>query len=227
MIRAGRFLAIGCAVMIAAAGCGDRERTAGDAGAGTAPAPSPVPVTVTSPAGPAPTDQRAPSVTAGESRYLIEALQRGMGQIELAQSVSRRSDSDAVDALAREIIAAHNDVNAELTRIAFRSSVTLPNDAEARLRQTVARLEGLGGRNLDAAYLAEILQTYPDLVRLHTSASTTAVDMELKKAAVRAREMFEANLRQARAAYAQVTGVVPPQEPEPGSVPPTSAEENQ
>lgn len=82
---------------------------------------------------------------------------------------------------------------------------------------------GIDGRNLDASWLAEMLQKYPDLIQLHGSAATTATDMELKQIAVRARAMFEVNLRQARAAYAQVTGVVPPQKPEPGSVPPASA----
>lgn len=179
--------------------------------------------TVTSPAGPVPGDAKAPTVTADESRYLTEALQRGMGQIELAQSVSSRSESDAVDALAREIIAAHNTVNAELTRIAYRASVTLPADAGAGLRETIARLKDLSGRNLDAAYLAAMLQDYPELVQLHHVAATTAVDMELKEAAVGARALFETNLRQARTAYAQVTGVVPPMPVESGSPPPAQA----
>lgn len=208
---------------IVAAGCGERETSTDTATVAETTGSSAVPATVTSPAGPAPADAQAPAVAAGESRYLTQALQRGMGQIELAQSVSRRSASDAVDALAREIIAAHNEVNAELTRIAFRSSVTLPNDAGPELRRTIARLDALEGRSLDASWLAEMLQTYPDLIELHGSAATTATDMELKQVAVRARARFEANLRQARAAYAQVTGVVPPQKPEPGSVPPASA----
>lgn len=189
-----------------------------------APPPSTAP-TVTSPAGPAPGDAKAPAVNAEESRYLSEALRQGMGQIELAESVSRRSRSKAVAALAREIVAAHDEINADLTRIAFASSVTLPNDAAPVARETKARLERLDGRELDAAYLADLLQMYPDLVRLHGSAATTATNMDLKKVAVRARVLFERNLRQARDAYAQVTGTVLPREPEPGSVPPAGSED--
>ena len=222
-MRASTMWVLMIVTVVAAAGCGDRETSTNTTTVAATSGSPGVPATVTSPAGPAPADAQAPAVTAVESRYLNEALQRGMGQIELAQSVSRRSESDAVDSLAREIIAAHNDINAELTRIAFRSSVTLPNDAGPELRQTIARLDALDGRNLDASWLAEILQKYPDLIQLHGSAATTATDMELKQVAVRARAMFETNLRQARAAYAQVTGVVPPQKPEPGSLPPASA----
>lgn len=211
---------------LAAAGCREEQREPAAASPPAAEVREPATATtVTSPAGPAPGDAKAPTVSADESRYLTEALQRGMGQIELAQMVSRRSESDAVDALAREITIAHNQVNAELTRIAFRASVTLPADAgPPELRETIARMEGLTARNLDAAYLAAVLQDYPGLVQLHDVAATTATDMELKKAAVGARAMFEANLRQARAAYAQVTGVVPPMPPaEQGSPPPASA----
>lgn len=222
-MRASTMSVLMIVTVFAAAGCGDRETSTNTTTIAETRGSPGAPATVTSPAGPAPADAQAPAVTAGESRYLTEALQRGMGQIELAQSVSRRSESDAVDSLAREIIAAHNEINAELTRIAFRSSVTLPNDAGPELRQTIARLDALDGRNLDASWLAEILQKYPDLIQLHGSAATTATDMELKQIAVRARAMFETNLRQARAAYAQVTGVVPPQKPEPGSLPPASA----
>lgn len=211
--------------VLAAAACGERESDpaapAAAPAAGTTGSPN-APATVTSPAGAAPADQQAPTLATAEARYLIEALQHGMGQIELAQSVSRRSASDAVDALAREIIAANNDINAALTRTAFKHSVTLPNDAAPALRQIIARLEHFEGRNLDAAWLGEVLQTYPDLIDLHASATTTATDVDVRNIATRARALFVTNLGQARQAYAQVTGVVAPQVPDPGALPPAS-----
>ena len=74
--------------VLAAAGSSDRETSpeATTSAAETSGSPG-VPVTVTSPAGAAPADAQAPAVTAGESRYLTEALQRGMGQIELARAM--------------------------------------------------------------------------------------------------------------------------------------------
>ena len=219
-MKAMRALFLAAAVAAVSGGC-ERERpdaTATAPAPGTATAP-----TITSPAGTAPADAQAPTVAAGDSRYLSEALERGMGHIELAQSVSGRSQTPAVYEAARQIIDAHNEINADLARVAARASVTLPADAAPELKQTVARLDGLTGKNLDAAYLAMILQTYPDLIRLHASAATTATDMEVKNIAVRAKPLFEANLRRAREAYAQVTGTVVPPEPESGSVPPATA----
>ena len=178
----------------------------------------------TSPADPEAAGAQAPSLTTAESRYLIEAVGKGIGHIELAEAVASRSKTRAVDELAGNLIAAHNEVNADLTTIALRSSVTLPNDAAPELQQTGRHLASFAGRNLDAAYLAELLRRYPELIRLHEAAGTTATDMELKKIAVRAGSMFKANLREARSAYAQVTGnAPPPPEPEPGSPPPASA----
>lgn len=179
--------------------------------------------TITSPAGAAPVDGAPPEIAAGDGRYLIEALQHGTGHIELAQAVSRRSDSPAVGDLARALIATHTAINGELAAIASRLSVALANDAAPELQQTTARLEPLNGRNLDAAYLAALLQTYPGLVRLHASAATTAADMDVKTAAVRARSLLEGNLTEVRKAYAQVTGNEPPPQPESGSPPPASA----
>lgn len=222
-VKKGFLVMMAVAALVASAACKNEHSASDTATAAEGTAGAATATTITSPAGPAPADQRAPAVAAGESRYLTQALERGMGQIELAQLVSRRSDSDAVDALAREIIAAHNEVNAELARIAAGTSVTLPADAAAELRQTIARMEGLDGRNLDAAYLAAMLQMYPDLVNLHHVAATTATNMAVKDVAVRARALFETNLRQARAAYAQVTGVVPALTPEAGSPPPAQA----
>lgn len=212
------------AAIVAAAllsGCADGDGE--QAVVGGVPANDTVATTVTSPAGPDPADAQAPTVNAADSRFLTEALQQGMGQIELAQSVSRRSESKAVDELAREVIATNNQLNADLARIAAAHSVPLPADAAPRLRQLIARLEPMNGQNLDAAYLAAMLQVYPELVAVHAQAATNAINMDLKSVAVRARDLLNDHMRLVRAAYAEVTGVVPPVPVEGGSPPPASA----
>ena len=146
-----------------------------------------------------------------------------MGYVEVAQAVSTRSDSPAIDALARELIASHNEINAELARLAAANSVSLPADGAQRMQSLEARLADLRGQNLDAAFLAAILAEYPTLIDLHSSASTSATDMNVKKLAVRARHMLGENLRQARAAYARVTGNAPEVPPREGSPVPSSA----
>lgn len=181
---------------------------------------NPVPSPITSPAGPAAGDNRAPTVAAFESRYITEALQQGMGHVALAQYASVRSESQAVDALARQIITTHNDINATVARIAAANSVPLPADAAERFRQAEQRLRDLDGRNLDASYLASILELYPPLIELHARAATNATNMDLKESAVLARSALTTNLLQARAAYSQVTGIVPPMTPKAGSPPP-------
>ncbi len=214
-----------CAVLAVATAC-TRERSADTATDGTAAAQTETTAsapTITSPAGPTPADDQPPEVATADALYLMQALQHGMGQIELAQAVSSRSESPVVDDVARRIIETHNGINTQLATIAAQASVTLANDAALELQQTKARLEPLTGRNLDAAYLAALLQTYPELVRLHGSAATTATDMDVKTAAVRARSLLEGNLTEARRAYAQVTGNEPPPQPESGSPPPASA----
>lgn len=214
-----------CALLSLAGAC-TRERSGGTETAGTAAEETATTVTaptITSPAGPAPEDAQPPEVAPGDGQYLIQALQHGMGHVELAQTVSRRSDSAVVDELAGTIIETHNGVNQQLATIASRVSVTLANDAAPELQQAIARLEPLNGRNLDAAYLATLLQLYPDLVRLHASAATTATDMNVKAAAVRARSLLEGNLPEIRRAYAQVTGNDAPPQPESGSPAPGSA----
>ena len=214
-----------CALLTLTGSCtGERAGGTGTGGtsavevATTASAP-----TMTSPAGPAPEDAQAPVVAAGDAGYLIQALQDGMGHVELAQTVSRSSDSPVVDDLARIIINTHNGINQELATIASRVSVTLANDASPELQRTIARLEPLKDRNLDAAYLAALLQVYPQLLQLHASAATTATDMNVKTAAVRARSLLEGNLTEIRRAYAQVTGNEAPPQSESGSPPPASA----
>lgn len=219
-----RFVTLCVVLMVAAAACtGERSgATATDATAEQTETTTSAP-TITSPAGPAPADDQPPEVATADALYLMQALQHGMGQIELAQAVSSRSESPVVDDVARRIIETHNGINAQLATLAAQASVTLANDAAPELQQTKARLEPLTGRNLDAAYLAAILQTYPDLLRLHESAATTATDMDVKSAAVRARSLLEGNLTEARSAYAQVTENEPPPQPEIGSPPPASA----
>lgn len=214
-----------CALLALAGACtGERSGDTGTADTASVETATTVSApTITSPAGPAPEDAQPPEVAPGDGRYLIQALQHGMGHVELANAISRRSDSPVVDDLARAIIGTHNGINSELATIASRVSVTLANDAAPELQQTIARLEPLKGRNLDAAYLAALLQTYPDLVQLHASAATTATDMNVKTAAVRARALLEGNLTEIRKTYAQVTGNDAPPQPESGSPPPASA----
>ena len=214
-----------CALLALAGACtGERSGDPGTAGPAAVETATVVSApTITSRAGPAPEDAQPPEVAPGDGRYLIQALQHGMGHIELAQAISSRSDSAVVDDLARTIIGTHNGINGELATIASRVSVTLANDASPELQRTIARLEPLKGRNLDAAYLAALLQLYPDLVTLHGSAATTATNMNVKTVAVRARSLLEGNLTEIRKAYAQVTGNDAPPQPESGSPPPGSA----
>lgn len=213
-----------CAVLVLAAACtGERPGGTTTDGAAAQTETTTSAPTITSPAGPAPADDQPPEVATADAFYLIQALEHGMGQIELAQAVASRSESPVVDDVARLIIETHNGINGQLATIAAQASVTLANDAAPELQQTKARLEPLTGRNLDAAYLAALLQTYPELVRLHGSAATTATDMDVKTAAVRARSLLEGNLTEIRRAYAEVTGNEPPPQPESGSPPPASA----
>jgi putative membrane protein len=175
---------------------------------------------VTSPAGSEPADATAPTVAADQSRYLSEALQQGMGHIELAQAVSRSSDSGEIDALAAGIIETNNRINAELTKLAAKHSVTIPNDAAPALRGTIERIGPLNGVNLHAAWLAELLQRYPELIELHNQASTSATDMEVKQAATEAQSALQANLLKIQELYPRVTGTAAPATPEQGQPPP-------
>lgn len=218
-----------CVVLLLLAACTGERRGDGTTTDGTAAAQTGTTAsapTITFPAGPAPADDQSPEVATADALYLIQALQHGMGHVELAQAVSSRSESPVVDEVARRIIETHNGIDGELATLAAQASVRLANDAAPELQQTKTRLEALTGRNLDAAYLAALLQTYPELVRLHGSAATSATDMKVKEAAVRARSLMEGNLTEVRKAYAQVTGTEPPPQPESGSPPPVPATPN-
>ena len=216
-------------VALATVACTERrdassESTATIAPADAQPAPASLPPgTITSPAGPDPANDAVPTVGPFEAGYLTEALRLGMGYVEVAQAVSRRSGSPVVDRLAGEIITAHNEINSGLARLAAANSVPLPADGAQRMQSLEARLADLQGQNLDAAYLAAILADYPSLLDLHGRASTNATDMNVKKLAVRAEHLLGVNLREARAAYAQVTGTAPDVPPKGGSPVPSGA----
>ncbi len=186
------------------------QREAGDTGTHTAVDTAGVVApgeTIDDPAAGAP-------LSAPESRYIHDALMQGMGHIELARSISGRNDSDAVGTLAAEVIRGHEETNADLALV---TTSELPAEASPELRQTIARLEPFNGVNLDAAYLAAMLQHYPELIRLHQSAASTSTDTTVQKIAVRAQSRFEGHLEQVRTVYAQVTGVVPQPGPASGS----------
>ena len=209
--------AVLAAVVVILGGCGESQRD--DGAAVVTPDRSAEAVSGTAAPGTAPVDVPQPTISAGDSRYINEALRLGMAHVAIAQDVMQRSNAPALDQIAREIIDTHGSVNSELTALARQHAAPVPAEPSPELDELAARLRGLSGRELDVAYVTALVERYPELARVHNVASTTATSMAVKEVAVRSEAIFKTTLRKIRDAYAVVTGDAPPPLPPEGGSP--------
>ena len=119
-------------------------------------------------------------LSAKESKFLKDAAEGGMAEIQLGQIAQQNGSRPEIKDLGNQMVTDHSKANEELKSLAAKKGFTLPTDISPKHKGALDRLSKLGGENFDRAYLADMLKDHRTDIAEFESVARSAEDPELK-----------------------------------------------
>ena len=88
-------------------------------------------------------------LSAADQKFVNEAAQGGIAEVQLGQLATEKASSDAVKQFGQRMVNDHSQANDKLKELASSKGVTLPQEPSARDRATKERLSKLSGEQFD------------------------------------------------------------------------------
>ena len=97
----------------------------------------------------------SPSAPATDAKFMREAANGGMAEVELGQLAAQKAASDQVKQFGQRMATDHEKANDQLYQLATQKNIRLPKGPPASERAEKSRLEKLSGDEFDKAYMAQ------------------------------------------------------------------------
>ncbi|MEH1823613.1 MAG: DUF4142 domain-containing protein [Nostoc sp.] len=167
----------------------------------TSQAPSAVPVQATESPSPtaSPTTSGQNNLSSLDKKFMTDAAQDGLAEVQLGQLASQRGTSDAVKQFGQRMVQDHTQVNNQLKQLATQKSVTLPTTIGRTNQQALRRLSALSGAKFNRLYINEMLQGHEKDVFAFQNEAQKGQDPDVKAFATQALPTLQEHLQQVRA----------------------------
>jgi len=120
----------------------------------------------------------ATSLSEAEQKFMEKAAFGGMAEVSLGQQVSPKAKNADVKGFADRMVTDHSKAGDELKDLAKKKSVTLPNDVDAKDKDAAQKV--LSAKNLDKAYMEDMVKDHDKDVKEFENESKAATDPDLK-----------------------------------------------
>jgi len=131
-----------------------------------------------------------------DKRFMKDAADGGMAEVELGQLASSKGSSDEVKKFGQRMVDDHGKANDKLKQLAQSKNVELPNEPSAKHKATKRRLEKLSGEQFDHAYVAEMLKDHKKDVSEFERESKNAKDPDVKEFASQTLPTLQEHLKE-------------------------------
>ncbi|MEH1855081.1 MAG: DUF4142 domain-containing protein [Nostoc sp.] len=167
----------------------------------TSEVPSAVPVQATESPSPttSPTSSGQNNLSSSDRKFVTDAAQDGLAEVQLGQLALQRGTSDAVKQFGQRMVQDHTQVNNQLKQLATQKSVTLPTTIGRTNQQALRRLSALSGAKFDRLYINEMLQGHEKDVSAFQKEAQKGQDPDVKAFAAQALPTLQEHLQQVRA----------------------------
>lgn len=154
-------------------------------------------VTTTTAATTSTSGSAATTLSDKDKEFMTKAAQGGMMEVSLGQTVSQKAQSPDVKTFADRMVSDHGKANDELKQLATTKGITLPTDMGEH-QKAVDELSKKSGKDLDKAYMSEMVKDHEKDVDEFKKASNEVQDADLKIWATKTLPTLEEHLRMAR-----------------------------
>jgi len=95
-----------------------------------------------------------------DAEFVKQAASAGMMEVELGRHVSQHAADPQVRQFGQQMVTDHGKANQELKEVAQREGLSVPSSMQEEHREKVEELTKLRGRELDRAYMEEMVDDH-------------------------------------------------------------------
>jgi putative membrane protein len=146
------------------------------------------------------TQQNQTRLSSADRKFINQAAEGGMAEVQLGQLALKRGSSDAVKQYAQQMIDEHTRVNEKLMAIATQKGVTPPKAIAPKHEKVRAKLSKLSGKSFDQAYMKEAgIKAHTEQAALFQRQAQQGQDPDLKAFAAQTLPAVQQHLQEAQA----------------------------
>ena len=140
----------------------------------------------------------------GDRKFLEEAAQHGMAEVQLGQLAAQKGQSSEVKQFGQRMVDDHTKANDQLKSIASSKNVQLPTDMDRGHRRDYDRLSKLSGADFDRAFMKAMVSDHKKDVSDFRKQARSAKDSDVKGFASATAPTLEQHLQMAQQTDATV-----------------------
>lgn len=129
-----------------------------------------------------------------DKKFVKEAMQGGMAEVELGQLASQKGQSDDVKQFGEKMQQDHTKLNDQMKPIAQQIGVTPPDSVSPKDKALKTKLEGLSGDSFDKAYIKAMVKDHQKDLAEFQKESTSGTDSQVKDAASQGAQVIQEHL---------------------------------
>lgn len=133
-----------------------------------------------------------------DSKFLHEAAQGGLLEVELGNLVAKKAMNPQVKEFGQRMVTDHSKVNDQLKAIAEKHQITLATTLDKAHVKTYDRFLGLDGDAFDRAYMATMVRDHTRDVKEFDHEAKKGRDADLKSFAANTLPTLRSHLQMAR-----------------------------
>jgi putative membrane protein len=137
-------------------------------------------------------------VSATAQKFVKEAAQGSMAEVELGNLAKDKASKDEVKQFAERMVQDHSKANEELKSIAQQKNIALPTDLPAKEKAHKEKLASLSGDEFDREYMRQMLKDHRKDVNEFKRASKNVKDEDIQNFAQKTLPTLQDHLKQAQ-----------------------------
>jgi putative membrane protein len=141
---------------------------------------------------------KASTLSASDQKFVKEAAEGGMAEVELGQLAMLKGSSDDVKKFGQRMVDDHGKANAKLKDLASSKGIALPEAPGAKQEATKDRLSKLSGDQFDKAYMKDMLQDHKKDIAAFKAESNSGRDSDIKNFAAQTLPTLQDHLKNAQ-----------------------------
>ncbi len=138
------------------------------------------------------------SVSPSDKKFVREAAQGGMAEVELGKLATEKASSPEVKKFGQRMVNDHSKANEQLKEVASSQGITLPSKLSAKDEMTKEHLSKLSGEQFDKAYMSDMVKDHTQDVADFQQEANSASDPAVKEFAEKTLPVLKSHLREAR-----------------------------
>jgi putative membrane protein len=137
-------------------------------------------------------------VSPADKKFVREAAQRGLAEVELGKLATEKASSEEVKKFGQRMMDDHSKAGEQLKDIASGKGIHVPDKLSAKDQLTKDRLSKLSGAEFDKAYMTDMVKDHTQDVADFKRESNSGRDPEVKNLAAKTHPTLKDHLRQAK-----------------------------